>query len=332
VTSSLIALVLAAAAPCPETVSAEPVLTHIDGCGFAACTAAGDLDVCTCAESEDSESTQFGVRRGAEWLSQVVVSAPIPVFSFGGFSAPRADLDGDGHQEIVGALFLGASCGRAVQYWELVIWDGAQPAKPPVRFSVEDFGEGTFARWDGERGCRLLATDWGSGADPSRGEGTYFYGRWARYAGGNLTPVGGDGVLARRLLRSFQDERQQAELPTPLRWLRPRKATYRADPLLPAGSDRTASGKVISLDVKDGRIDLTIALEGERIEYCYGTCPDGSPQLERIGALPAGVAYPKGYWSPELSGWSFGSEVTMSGRDRREPHGPVLWVTRRANP
>ena len=321
------ALALLAAAPCPVTPSPELQSASIDGCPLAACTHAGALEVCSCTQGEEAEAMRLGLRRGGAWISEIATDAS--VWGFAGLRVTRADLDGDGAPEIVCALLRSFSNGMAVERWEYVIWDGAHPSRPPVSFAVEDPRGGPFSRSAGEPGCRVLATSWEGGSDRVRGDGLYLRGRWSRYAAGVLRPLGSPGILSRRLLRSFWDERGSGG--TPLQWLRDRRAERRTDPLLPTGG-RSRTGTVTAIDARSDRVDLAIAFDdGTSSRYCYGRCPDDDHGIAWLADGVARVAYPKRYWSSELLAWPFESKVTLgepeAGTDERvllvEPTEPV---------
>ncbi|HEX2077506.1 MAG TPA: hypothetical protein VHG08_07345 [Longimicrobium sp.] len=121
------------------------------------------------------------------------------------FTATHGDLDGDGRAELVVGQFVTASNGLGIEYFDVSIFDGRDPARTPVRLTVEDYDpRGQFVRPRRGGTCRLIATRWDVLRDPRRAEGMYLIGQWMAYRDGRLLHDASRPIVVRRLLFSFR--------------------------------------------------------------------------------------------------------------------------------
>jgi LysM repeat protein len=161
------------------------------------------VELCKCAAPRlpDDDTFLFSVRAGRV---HKLWQAPTPFSLERSFEVRRADLDGDGDDELIVADLEAVSNGMMVTTWRISVLEDLDA--PRLSFAVHEYGDATLVRAD--RGCDLLATSWRWAEDPLRGVGTYLVGRRLRYRDGALEPVAEFGVLARRLTYYFHlDER-----------------------------------------------------------------------------------------------------------------------------
>lgn len=152
---------------------------------------------------------------------------------FDDFYAYYGDLDKSGSPEIVISELDTVSNGLGVRYYNVHIF--RDPLKigfqKPFTVPIQEFGEkGNFIYDSKNNETQILVTYWSwfDNLDPKRGYGTYLVGKWFRYKNGLLEPVLNKPTLARRLLYSFADERNDTDKNPfiPYKWLKS-KNTHR---------------------------------------------------------------------------------------------------------
>lgn len=149
------------------------------------------------------------------------------------FRVARADLDGDGRDELVVGILDGVSNGMAVQSWTVcALEDGADtsgegPARrldPRACVAADDFPFFSLpTHAPGERGCRLLAARWRWGSEPGRADGLYLVGRWHALRDGVLESDDARPGIARRYLYRFAAQRAalvESGATAPVAWWR----------------------------------------------------------------------------------------------------------------
>lgn len=295
----------------PALVLADtPSAARLQGCARAWCIALpGGRRVCSCA-NDDAATLRLEAagRTVQQWPAELTFVSPY------WFRVLHGDLDADGQAELVVAQLRAASNGLGVHDWEITILDGRDPARPPVRLQVEDFGEhGSFVRPAAGGSCRLLATRWADFDDPRRGVGSYLVGQWMRYRGGRMEHDPTRPVVARRLLDSFAEAR--FEIPDePWGHLRHRNAEVRSgSPVgkLPppagraGGTVRRVRGDTVEVLLRSGVVE----------RYTLGTVHESSSQwsITRTALVDGatGRPYPAGY-RPADPRWLEGAAVTVA--------------------
>jgi hypothetical protein len=129
----------------------------------------------------------------------------------GAFRVARADLDGDGRDELLVATLASVSNGMAVQSWSVCVVADDASSRPPTCVPADDFPFLSMAvRARGARGCRLLAARWLWGSEPTRGDGLYLVGRAFTLRDGQLVGDAQRPPIARRYLYRFAAERADA--------------------------------------------------------------------------------------------------------------------------
>lgn len=243
------------AGPNPAITVAPPsVETQVPGCARAHCVSLPDgRRACSCAADTTMVIRLEGAGTVHEWAADYSMA--------GGSESLRVlqgDLDGDGRRETIVAEWQDMSNGLGIRYYELRIFDGADPARAPVKVAVRDFEpDGSFVRPAAGGDCRLLDTRWAELSDARRGEGMYFVGQWMRYRGGRLEHDPDRPVVVRRLLNSFEQARGSTPN-APFAYLRHRDARAHAGHGIPAlppvtrteeGTVRRVQGDTLSLDL-----------------------------------------------------------------------------------
>jgi hypothetical protein len=201
---------------CPATESAPAEPARVAGCAKAWCTAAADERLCVCENASrepDGDLRHEHLRIAAD--GRVVQRWPAEVSPMLGpqaFSLLLADVDGDGRSDWLVVQHMGVSNGMGVAYANLCTWLAAAAGKAPVCRAVEDWGAlSVLLQEPGRVGCSLLDAAWEPGSEPRRGEGTYALGRVWRHQHGawQAVPLSERALLARRLLRSFERDRER---------------------------------------------------------------------------------------------------------------------------
>ena len=338
--------------PVPETPSECPAIDRWpapaasprEGCIEAGCTARGAFDVCLCLGAADGDDGFVIAERGTErrrWGSVPFMDDPTA------FEVMEIDLDGDGGAETVIASREGTSNGLPVSTWNVGVfesWDA-----PPLNFTIEEYGRGTFvARPDGP-GCDVLATEWVWLHDAIRGDGSYLAGRRFRYKDGTLEAAG--EPIVRRLLESFWVERDSFErgalwTDEPLRELTsPNAEGWPADPVVEAALEGTVQAGRI-LEVRVERHGEWVVAPVFRIAFDDGSeatlvhvstvdlGADESNAWWRLGDAGTGAAFPIMYVPADAAGEWTGRRVRSEALGPRGYGGGenILWIEPAAVP
>jgi len=118
------------------------------------------------------------------------------------FEAWRGDLDGDGREELVLATLDAISNDMGVSTWSIYVL--GESDRSPLIFEVQEYGPGSLI-WDESAGtATFLATTWTTDAEPRRGTGLYFLGRWFKYRQGTLVADTGRAMATLRRQPSCQ--------------------------------------------------------------------------------------------------------------------------------
>lgn len=208
----------------------------------------------------------------------------------------RGDLDADGTPELIVSEWMDMSNGLGIRFYRLSIFSGADPARPPLRVSVDDFApEGSFVRPARGGPCRLIATRWTELRDERLGEGMYFTGQWMRYCDGRLEQDLQRPVVVRRLLNSFRPW----EVPGgPLAHFQDRRAEAWSGPfavLPPLAGSRTGS----IMRVKHDTVDVAITPHDIEVFGSVGapaySDDDGNTVSTLLVDGATGRPWPRGY-------------------------------------
>lgn len=194
---------------CPLQNFPSPQVGRVSGCERAHCVAA-EARFCKCLTSEGGE---FRIESSGQATNRWPVAAYLGDTE--DFVLLQGDLDGDGVKEWIVANRDSTGNGLAVRTWTLFIL--ANLSAVPLQLRVEDFGAGSFLKAPSEKSCEILQTSWISGTE----SGLYFVGRWFRYAKGTLLTNPNLPELKRRLTRSFEKQRLDAEAKSPPHQLTP---------------------------------------------------------------------------------------------------------------
>lgn len=267
--------------------------TAVPGCVRASCIGLPDgRRVCSCTgDTTIVVRVEQGGRTVHEWLADGSLSG-----TPASLRAMTGDLDADGRPELIVAEWLDMSNGLGIRYYRLSIFDGAGPARPPVRVNVDDFDpRGSFARPAGGGACRLLATRWTELRDPRRGEGMYFTGQWMRYRAGRLEHDVERPVVVRRLLNSF---RPWAVPGGPLAHFRdPRAEAWSGVPAILPPLAETRTGAIMR--VKGDTLDVAITPHDVKVFPWVGSLGYGDEEGNNVTTLlvdgATGRAWPRGY-------------------------------------
>ncbi len=210
----------------------EPVLVSRPLCAESHCVDLGrSRAICKCLpQSDDQPSTLLYIQDDMvvqQWPAETYIGQTDD------FHVLSGDLRADGHPLWIIANRELSSQGIGIHFWSLHVLDPVHPERPPISWSVSDFGPGSFARPQGRHraGCDILVTDWIEGYDLRRGSGLYFVGTWFRLGLKDLENYPKRRSRLRRYLYSFESERAVSEddapqryLGSPAQWLRPGKA------------------------------------------------------------------------------------------------------------
>jgi hypothetical protein len=112
-----------------------------------------------------------------------------------------------------------------LESWSLWAIDGTSTSSP---LEVEDFGTMSFlTREPGSSQCKIFGSQWKSGWEPSRGDGTYIVGQWYQMFDGRFLPSSSRPILYHRYLYSLENQRLKSMASNPRRkveWFRSRDA------------------------------------------------------------------------------------------------------------
>jgi hypothetical protein len=275
------------------TVADTPRAASLPGCVRAHCIAMLDgRRVCACTgDTTIVVRVEAGGRTVHEWPADYSLSG-----SAESLRAMHGDLDADGKPELIVSEWMDMSNGLGIRFYRLSIFNGADPARPPLRVSVDDFApDGSFVRPAGGGTCWLLATRWTELRDPRRGEGMYFTGQWMRYRDGRLEQDLQRRIVVRRLLNSFRRGGVPGE---PLAHLRDRRAEAWYGPvavLPPLAGTRTGT----VMRVRHDTVDVAITPHQIEIFPHVGALGYGDDDGNTVSALlvdgPTGRPWPRGY-------------------------------------
>jgi hypothetical protein len=150
------------------------------------------------SDDEDSFVVERAGKRVASWPASVFAGETEL------FEILHVDLDGDGRRELIVADHTGTSCGMGVDYWKIHIFADPEFRRPqePLVFDIEEFGAfGNVVPMG--RSILILTTKWVGADDPQgkRDMGTYLFGQWWSYKGGELIPARNSPLVGRRYLQ-----------------------------------------------------------------------------------------------------------------------------------
>lgn len=185
--------------------SPAPQAATLAGCAQAYCTAVGAQRLCSC---RTAQGWRFE-RRQARLLLQHWPAEVSALVGACAFEVTLADLDGDGQPEWLVAQPQGVSNGLGVSYHTLcVVWP-QRPTQAPLCRAVSEWRALTVPVQEaGRAACSLMDGGWEPGSEPGRGDGTYAVGRLWRLQGDAWQAASDRPAIARRLLSSFEGERQ----------------------------------------------------------------------------------------------------------------------------
>lgn len=123
------------------------------------------------------------------------------------FQLIRVDLDADGAQENIAALWNAQGNGLGIHGWTIHVFSNTW--QPMARFDdVLDWGRSSVVAAPASRaGCDLAVTSYVESMDPKRGPGTSMEARFQRLDDGRFAEASDRPVLQRRLLNAFARER-----------------------------------------------------------------------------------------------------------------------------
>ncbi len=311
-TPLLLALLLAK--PVPTVVHLPvPAQARVEGCVRSSCTELGELRACKCLTDE---GTFVAVSLHGRKVGAVSVNAYLGQTD--DFEVSRGDLDGDGHAEVVVASRDSTSDGVAISRWTIAILDGRLLAdghadKSPVSFGVDDYGEGVVRR-DG----LLLLPEWQS----ERGGGLSLLGRPFRYERGALLPDARSPVMRRRLVQSFEEERNgdlgagSRGLGRPGKWLSDGRCQG-------AGTDARGAvverARIVGAGITNDRLML-VTRAGLKVRVLSASSGQGI----RLGDIATGRLYPPGYRPADPDALSGRHATLAKSADGAESL--VVWV------
>lgn len=267
----------------------------------AACTSDGAYRVCKGVPAEEGGRPGLVVdgpeERHVEWDATALPG------DLDDFQVVRADLDGDGHDELLVANRAAEAIGAAVRLWELAIVDGA--TGEVTHALVHDWGPDAVD----EKG-RLLLTEW-DWRDPAAGV-MVFVGREYTFGGGRLWPTKAQ-VLKRKLDADFELERAQVQglLLAPRRFLSHKATTRTADAVAKA----TAKATVLGVSRDEPYLGVHLQRADGTLETLSET-PDSRPLL-RLGDARSARLFPMGYAPAAAEEWLMGRAVRVATDDAR---------------
>ncbi|PWR24247.1 hypothetical protein [Zavarzinia aquatilis] len=312
-----------AATPTPPT--ASPAFCAPNS---AACTRLGEAALCGCLNGDGDAIDYLQAKDGTVSARPAQVSG---MYGPGDFRAFTGDVDGDGRGDIVMARLRSISNGLGVSAWQVTLaGPGDAFARPATTLDIAEFGPDIFApRLDGAPGCRLLATRWRSDE-----EANYFTGVWYDVTGAGLSLAPAGGGLERRLLNSFERQRQQtaarlersgglAGTGEPLAWLTAPKARP-FDPRLPAPADGAAGLTVAGIEARataeGGPAGAVLVLrDAAGVETAL-------PLIDiLVGEIAARRLWPAGYRPGDDGAWT-GRAALIEAESPANDGGPVVWL------
>lgn len=221
---------------CPLIRLIQPVPASHPQCAESHCVDLGQgRSICKCVP-ETNENPSYlivfdGDKEIQRWRAEAYVRRTDD------FEVLSGDLRGDGRSQWIIANHEMSSQGMLVRVWSLHVLDQSNLAKPPISWSVSDYGPGSFALPTGpqQKGCDLLITEWLEGETAQGKSGLYFLGSWYRLGSSDIVAIKDRLIRFRRYLYAFERERAQTtsedteELAhlkgRPGLWLRPERAS-----------------------------------------------------------------------------------------------------------
>jgi hypothetical protein len=273
----------------------KPKETQVDLYGDAYCVKlSGNYRVCKGSNIEDENLTHFIIQKNKKTLGTI----DAPLFASSGyedFRAFRGDLDKDGFSEIVIASQVTIGNGLGIAYFNIHIFQ--DPLKfgfqKPFTFPIEDFDEkGNFIYDPKHNEMQILVSYWRerNDIDVKRGSGMYLIGSWFRYRKGQLEPVFDKPMLARRLLYSFANERNDCSFTkscSPFSWLKSKNThKFMQNPPSVDKKISTQIGTVEKYEQIAGVDDpiaerkLSVRLDSGKLLECLFWTPDVDYQIE----------------------------------------------------
>ncbi len=256
------------------------------------------------------------------------------------------DLDNDGLNEITIANKDGISNGLGIHYWTIFIL--LNPLTfgfhQPLEFKIEEYGSnGSFIKQQGDSRCNIFATEWQFGGlkESKRNvDGLYLMGRWFHYQSGRLKPTKRDGVLAKRYLFSFQEERLRTldDLRIPFLWFKHGTIQhFTNDPVITKEVSRI-DGKITNIlganqnPLPNNHSDFGVRVKtrnGRTIELFYSESE--SKEIEntffRFGDNRTKIIYPKSYQPSHIGEWLIGKPIQVSTyEDKYSAKRRIIWV------
>ena len=247
------------------------------------------------------------------------------------FEVLTGDLDNDRKPELIVANHDGTSNGIAVDFWTIFIFPDPEfhNFTAPLTFSVEEYGSfGTFVAGGGR--VNILTTRWVYNEDPKhrRGGGMYLVGQWWRYDAGELRPLPGRPISARRFLFSFAREREETVNfnRIPFQWLSHRSTESVNTEFITGRSTSSKSGVIEAVTRDKESIRVVLKPDGEPSVTLVYAATYRDDELEYLGNAATGRVYPKNYLPSKPETWLKNKRATLrsykgNGRDG-------LWLER----
>lgn len=271
--------------------------------------------------SGDDRRDYFDLKKQGKSLGTINADINASGGTTDNFFAFWGDLDKNKSAELVVVDFNGSSNGLGVNYYTINIFPDFETKgfSIPLTFNDFEFGrDGTFIYDAKKNETLILLTEWGGVdiIDPKRGSGTYFSGKFFRYADRRLVPATDRPILARRYLNSFQKERFRTENDPrrPYLWLTsPAALKLSAEPIFAVKPETSQSGIIEKYEnfdetYKDGDETKNISIEqivvnldsGEKKTVILSKNPSyidlpsdtGKIVPESFGLLPAKITLP----------------------------------------
>ncbi len=291
------------------------------------------------AANENGGVWTFVIEKGGKVLGKWSGFATSAVLAVDAFEVLSGDLDGNGTPELIVTELETVSNGLGVRVTGVNVFrDGiGETFQAPVYFSVYEYGRnGTFVR-DGDE-TLILAPEFGElNIGDKRGPGTYLVGRFFRFRDGHLVPAFDKPILARRLLRTFEDERgrTQESPDAPRIWLTGGKATaFKTEPDKMGKPESERAGVIQSLETvpykaETGEMEteskLTIRFDDGKEESFRLESVFQENQLYTIGFDNGAFLVPDGIRLSALLGANVKRRVRLAQYGGEAPQ-TVLWI------
>ena len=248
--------------------------------------------------------------------------------------ALAAHLDADGSEELVVVDHVGTSNGMAMTLDRLwIIADYTTAGRSWLSFTVNELGSGpgTFVQRADLPGTWILSSEWerSETLDPQRGYGTYLVGRWFRYEKKRL--VSEPGVIVRRLLNSFADERSRDMDHQPYSFFMNGKGrAVERDPAFGSGEViGTLRGTISRVIQGDASAEYELVLADGRRTRATFAIPYGADPPEHIDHVALGAinrVLPAGVPPSAVVGDVTGRTVRLTRYKDGRADKRVLWI------